>query len=419
MNNSFHASLVANAISNQETDLYKSLNESLSLETFQDSSTEAIKLITILRSINDQISVDNSIIDEASSDYLSLGKTLVERLNWPNNSIRIFPQGSASTKTLVKSSDASKFDIDAVCSVDLDLVEIEDPMDFYKKIGIGLDGWQPEAKKRCWKVNFNEKRYYLEFTPSTPLRHVSDSRYMQDSVTAGDRYSDTALAVVDTPTESWKTSNPEGFSQWVNEQSSRPLLKILLEKQMIDAYSSESVNPVPDQEVEVTDTLRLVIRLLKRHRDMSVRRGHVDSELKPISIVIVTLLTQCYEGLADLGINFEDPLELITKLVTLMPSMIEIRNGKYWIANPTVNGENFAEKWNENAQLKDTFLNWNSLLKDDLLEIAKLKNTIRRDDKISEVFGCRITRPNNPSGSGIAPKRPSSPHITPPSDGLA
>lgn len=229
------------------------------------------------------------------------------------------------------------------------------------------------------------------------------------------------MAVVDTPTKQWKTSNPEGFSNWVSDQSARPLLQWLIEKSTRESYSAESVTPVPEQEVKISDTLRVAIRLLKRHRDMAVRRNFIEPELKPISIIIVTLLTQCYEGLADKGAVYSHPIELLIDLVALMPHMVEFVEDKYWIANPTVEGENFAEKWNENHKLKQAFDIWTGLLLEDLNSIMSANDHVSRRKIIKEVFGCISAHsPNTPTeGGGLAPKQPTKPHVAPPSRGLA
>lgn len=41
-----------------------------------------------------------------------------------------------------------------------------------------------------------------------------------------------------------------------------------------------------------------------------------------------------------------------------MPHFIENRYGSYWIDNPTVRGENFAEKWNHKPERREAFYQW-------------------------------------------------------------
>ncbi len=384
-----------------------------------DIAQDLKALMQDLKAVNDHITVDNSDIESATNDYNKLAFALSEELPWPLETISVIPQGSASTKTLIRSPDNSKFDIDAVCSVSLPQDELDDPMAFYKKVGGALNKWNPDAKKRCWKVDFDNRHYYIEFTPSTPLSRIlqlnSENTFLRPN-----RYKDSALAVVDTPTQKWKASNPEGFSSWVSDQASKPLLTILREESNRASYDGENIAPVPEQEVELSDTLRVAIRLLKRHRDMSVRRNLIERDSKPISIIIVTLLTQCYEGLVNNGASYTHPIELLIDLVELMPYMIEDRSGQLWVANPTVEGENFAEKWNTDTSLKTSFDTWCKLLRDDLQQILSAVNETARSKKIREAFGCTAaSTPTPPGSSGLAPKKPTKTHKSPAKSGLA
>ncbi|WP_296592144.1 nucleotidyltransferase [Methylophaga sp.] len=423
MTETHYSYLVNQAIARRNNDAHinKTLQESLTLDSSHDSIQHLEVLAQDIKMINDHIKVDVSIFGEASFDYEGIAKKLVEKLHWPNESIRIVPQGSVSTKTLIRAPDNSKFDIDAVCSVDLSMIEVNDPMDFYNKVGCALEEWDPEPRRRCWKVDFKGRRYYIEFTPSTPLDKVPQSADSNITYFPSPRYSNKALAVVDTPTKQWKTSNPEGFSSWVNDQSSRPLLRWLQEGSKQYNYSADSVLPVPEQGVEISDTLRVAIRLLKRHRDMSVRRNYIEPNFKPISIIIVTLLTQCYEGLADKGAFYSHPIELLIDLVELMPHMVERRGNEYWIANPTVLGENFAEKWNENPKLKHSFDIWTGLLLEDLNKIIASTEINSRRQLIMQVFGCTANQnpPTSPNEIGLTSIKPTKAHKAPPTKGLA
>lgn len=393
--------------------------DSIALEEAIKSDTPLYRLAKELDTINQHITVDPEIFKEAAEDYDKIAKHLITKLHWSNDDIRIIPQGSSRTKTLIRSPDASKFDIDAVCAVDISRIEANDPMGFFDKIGNALAEWDPDAKKRCWCVDFPNRRYYIEFTPSVPLstvpkQIVAGIRYRSS------RYAETALAVVDTPTKQWKTSNPVGFAQWVADQAERRILmSFALEGRTLDSLASNSIESVPEQVVPLSDTLRIAIRLLKRHRDMSVRRGYIESEFRPISVIIVTLLTQCYEGLADKAERYTNPLQLLFDLVEFMPEMIEIRQGKYWIENPTVAGENFAEKWNDNSALKKAFDNWCELLVEDLQHLLSVKDERLLSDTLRKVFGSTGAAEVVPTPSGLTSRAPSRVHAVPPTRGLA
>lgn len=417
--------LVENArMQRQQSDL-KETFDSFSLEDLNESLKPIDRLVMALDSINKHITVDENIFNEAQRDYTKIAKELVTKLHWPNDAIRIAPQGSSGTQTLIRSPDNSKFDIDAICVVDLSKIDLDDPMNFFDTIGDGLSSWDPEPKKRCWTIAFSGRSYYLEFTPSVPLGMVPITESKNVIYGRSGRYGEKALAVVDTPTKRWKTSNPEGFIDWIAAQSLRQIVNWQIRDTLNVRHVSESVGAVPDQSVPLNDTLRIAIRLFKRHRDMSVRRNYIDSDVKPISIIIVTLLTQCYEGLADRGVTFNNPIELLIELAELMPHMYETRNGEYWIANPTVEGENFAEKWNSNPLLKKEFEKWTALILFDLRSILQIRNEGSLHTKLKEVFGCTGADklpPSNGNGensSGLAANPIKKTRNVPPTRGLA
>ncbi|WP_423680478.1 nucleotidyltransferase domain-containing protein [Undibacterium sp. WLHG33] len=372
--------------------------------------------------VNRHITVDAKMVAEAADSYLDLGQHLVEKLNWPSDAIKVLPQGSTSTKTLVASPSAEKFDIDAVCQVDISKIEAKDPMAFFDDVGKALKSFETEPMKRCWRIHYNEKSYYIDFTPSIPLSTVPETVRAKVKYGPTTRYHKTALAVVDCPTKEWKTSNPEGFAAWINDQSDRQVLR--LRKYAVEAMDSANVAPVPDQEVPLSDTLRVAIRLFKRHRDMAVRRGLITNETKPISVIIVTLLTQAYEGLADLNRTYSHPIELLCDLAEMLPNMPEKRDGRYEISNPTVHGENFAEKWNEDDGTRArTFLQWCKLLATDMTAILDASDPVEIRKRVHHAFGTNgADRSSGASGgslSGLAAAKPTTVTLVQPTRGLA
>lgn len=373
--------------------------------------------------VNKHITVDPALVGEAATSYEDLGKLLVDRLRWPADAITIAPQGSTNTKTLVRAPTAERFDVDAVCEVDLSRVEAQDPMQFFEDVGAALEGHEPQEKSRCWRINFPTKGYYIDFTPSVPLAKIplgqrGDVQYRPET-----GYEATALAVVDRPSGKWKTSNPAGFAAWVNEQARRQLLVQPLQKAEAMAQRAD-IRPVPSQEVPLSDTLRVAIRLFKRHRCMAVRRGHITAEFKPISVIIVTLLTQCYAGLADRHRLYNHPVELLADLAVLLPAMVECHNGQYVVANPTVHGENFAERWNtDEGQRAQAFKNWCRLLVTDLTYILGASEPTEVRKRVQKTFGCEgASFPNAATQgifTGLAPAQPRQVQPVRPGRGLA
>lgn len=371
-----------------------------------------------LHGVNEHIKVDEDLVAEASAYYQSIGQQLIRRLGWQHDDISVVPQGSVSTKTLIRSPTAEKFDIDAVCKVFLNRSAVWDPIGFFNQFQPALDGWSVTAKNRCWRIEELSHRYYIEFTPSVPLTLIPATMLPNVRYGLASRYRSTALAVVDCETKSWKTSNPEGMTSWVSDQSKRQLVLVsIMEKSANRAM--DGVAPVPEQAVPLSDTLRVAIRLFKRHRDMMISRGLLDGNTKPISIIIVTLLTQCYEGLADKGRHYSNPIELLRDLAELIPGMVEQRFGQWWIENPTVAGENFAERWNnDSGQRKTAFDNWCEQLEEDMNDILVASSDQVMRKRIRTAFGTPLSSTPLPPGQGLATQVPTRP-ITAPAKGLA
>lgn len=430
-----YAQLVEEAqeqLSNRSAGLREALNQLYDRATTTEDSARRLQQRDLLAPyareiayVNGHITVDRRKIDEATEAYERVAEVLVRNLEWNEEDIRVFPQGSASTQTLIRSSDGSKFDIDAVCRVNRSRIDEHDPIAFFDAVGQAIEELGAERKKRCWRINETNTDHYLEFTPSVPfgrsLEATMESLGLRRRPAAG--YEESALAVVDTPSESWKTSNPEGFANWVNQQSGRRLLREVMLSEDSGPTAMKGAEPVPNQEVDLSDTLRIAIRLFKRHRDMLVRRNVLEAEEKPISVILVTLLTSCYEGLAHQGRVYDHPIELLIDLAELMPNMVEIRQGQYWVANPTVEGENFAERWNEDdGARKRAFDVWTGGLHADLVRILKCHDEANLREVVRDVFGCTTPRPGSGDGSdgaGLGLKEPRRPRPAPKTQGLS
>jgi hypothetical protein len=376
-----------------------------------------------LNDVNQHITVPQEEIDAAAEAYTAVAHHLRKKLDWPEDAINVLPQGSASTQTLIRSPDRSKFDIDAVCQVDISRIDAKDPVGFFNTVGEALRELSPTPKKRCWNIDYTREPFYLEFTPSVPIEKVPP--VVLDSMAPRFRptreYLGTALAVVDNPTKQWKTSNPAGLSKWVDDTAKQQLIRQLAMDTTVFCRAAD-VAPVPNQEVEVTDTLRVAIRLFKRHRDICVHRNHIEKDFKPISIIIVTLLTACYAGLADLGRTYAHPVELLADLADLIPGMVHEENGKFRVDNPTVPGENFAERWNEDdGERRDAFITWCDILAADMRTILAAQDEQEIERKVRTVFGCGPDRshPGGPEYSVYTPPSRRPPPPAPRTSGLA
>ena len=148
-------------------------------------------------------------------------------------------------------------------------------------------------------------------------------------------------------------SNPYQYQKWF-ESRMKEVLEEARRKQA--SVIKCSIDDVPTYAVKTP--LQKAVQLLKRHRDVYFQE---DNDNAPISIIITTLAALAYH-------NERDVYAALCSIVRDMPKFIELRNRQYWIANPVMADENFADKWNETTAKKRAFDQWLSKVRLDLIE---------------------------------------------------
>jgi len=83
-------------------------------------------------------------------------------------------------------------------------------------------------------------------------------------------------------------------------------------------------------------------------------------ENKPISIIITTLAAHAYN-------NESSVIEALDSILNNMQNFIENRDGDYWIENPVMTEENFADKWNDEQEKRTEFMSWLKQARQDIL----------------------------------------------------
>jgi len=396
--------------------------DSISLEHFQPE-----KVLPLLHHVNDFISIKEDEIEAATVAYEDLANILVNKLNWPRDNIKIHPQGSASSSTLIRSPNSNeRFDIDAICEIDhLDAYK-DGPSAFFNKIGGALDDedFDVEMKKRCWRVQWRGEGYYIDLTPAVKSSNISLHENNVRYFAQDEHYSEDAVWVVNEPTKQWYSSNPRGFNKWISDRNFDSQFLILSPAlESLDAAYRAEAEPVPDQEISMQDNLLLAIRLFKRHRDIKVQRNLLSSDFKPISVIITTLLGQCVNAMRGNGRLYGSIVELLEVLAGTIPKLVYFDGNTPIIPNPTAEGENFADRWLEDDhQRMDSFFEWTELLKDDLKRLAVSQDDISRLEIIKDIFGCSgMTNPPDVprGGNPLATAIPGAPSRSVPDKGLA
>ncbi len=303
----------------------------------------------LLSKVADNLDISKTMRDKAIASYESVGEWLGGCVD--NANVRVFPQGSFALGTVVKPlNDKEEYDIDLVCLLEegqgLSGLEIKhlvgDRLKEHEKYRKMLNG---KEGKRCWTLHYDE--FHMDVLPCVPKDWI-----YRDPGFTNIRLTNKLRQNVYTS----KFSNPCEYQKWFAERMAVQLFELRT------AFAKQYKVDIADVPIyEVKTPLQRAVQLLKRHRDIMYQ--DVEEEKKddaPISIIITTLAAHAYENEGTL-------IEALTSILINMPKHIELRDGEYWIENPSIPEENFADKWNETTNKPKEFFRWLSKVKNDLL----------------------------------------------------
>lgn len=301
------------------------------------------QLNTILIKIAMEISITQKMLDEAIDSYEAVGKWLGSGIEYD---VRITPQGSMNLGTTIKPiSDKDDYDIDLVCMLEngQQLASIDIKNIVGKRLmehKIYRDKILAEGEgKRCWKMQYNS--FHMDILPCVPRILYNEPNFTDIRLThkiSSSVYED-------------RFSNPYGYKKWFEMRMINVLEK---EKESFAVRNKMEIKDVPTFRVKTP--LQIAIQLLKRHRDIYFQ----DDENAPISIIITTLAAKAYNGK-------ENVYEAIAEILNHMRDFIEIRNGVYWVQNPVMSEENFADKWQQYPERKEAFFDWLMKAREDFI----------------------------------------------------
>ena len=315
------------------------------------------ELFKILDSIGKSLDISEAQHNLAEERYKAIGRWLAEGeyciLGTGKKQCfkdgEIYPQGSIKLGTAVKPISTNEFDIDLV---------------FYTP-NISADNLTPEVLKdligdrlkkhntyknmlsetnRGWCVNYANE-FHLDITPSLDNHHEPHNE---------------SELVADTKLKQYMPSNPRGYAEWF-EKISNIIPTVTITKSMFESRNSilaledfATVTEIPEHNMNKL-LLKRFIQIFKRHRDVMFE-GKDDA---PISIIITTLATKSYLYCIK-KFSYDNEYDLMVDVLKNMPVFINELDGVYTVDNPTVDGENFAEKWNEKPIKKINFDNWHT-----------------------------------------------------------
>lgn len=301
-------------------------------------------LSQVLTHIADEINITGDMYDKAVTSYKAVGEWLGGGLRY---SVKIMPQGSMNLGTVIKPlDDSDDYDMDLVCLLEngskLPLDYIKNAVGNRLRENPAYSSKLEKEGKRCWTMQYDE--FHMDILPCVP----KDDVFIEPHITGIK-----LTHKLENGGYISKYSDPYAYHLWFE---SRMRDRLLVEKRAFAAKNKVDIDKVPTYKMRAP--LQKAIQLLKRHRDICFD-GH--DEHAPISIIITTLAALAYNG--------ENTLyEALQGIIEKMPSHIELRGSTYWVENPVMSGENFADKWEGEPIKRTRFNQWMMQVKKDLIE---------------------------------------------------
>lgn len=317
----------------------------------------------VLRALVDEMSIPEHMDEKARSRYGSIG----DWLNRDGSTIkaldpRISAQGSFMLGTVIKPvGDRDAYDVDLVCRLAAATTGMMSQAELKAAVGVEIRAYvrahnmsaAPMDGRRCWTIDYaDEASFHLDILPcvnaENEFRAALLAAGVYDTVGVSAR---TAVAITDKMSPGynwrggpWNISNPVGYGRWFRMRQAA-VLEEWRQKEKAVGRVYASVEDIPNHKVRTP--LQDSVKLLKRHRDVMFD----GDEDRPISIIISTLAARAYARQATIA-------ETLAAVLPAMDGLIEMRDGRPWVANPSYPLENFADKWAETPRKREHFQFW-------------------------------------------------------------
>ena len=285
------------------------------------------------------IDISDEMFEKAVGEYNALGKWIDQET--PDYKISIYPQGSFALRTVVRPiSDEDDYDLGLVCefaqSYGLSARQLK--VDVVKPLLVDYKRINGEIlnKRRCWHVEYEDvPNFHMDVVPA----------YANGS----------SIRITDHDEEidfyQYMGSNPAGYVKWFFDRCKKQ------HQLMYETYVRDHSLVIQQADVEevkrqkVKTPLQRAIQLLKRHRDIMFQDR--DEKEKPISIIITTVAAQLYQ-------EEDNVYDALMNILENAPQYIRnnMRDGLFFIENPSFAGENFADKWNKHPERARAFFDW-------------------------------------------------------------
>lgn len=321
-------------------------------------------LVEMLDSVFDNLDLTKTQRERIETAYKAVGNYLASCEHSLLEGALIYPQGSMRLRTTNKPLGQEEFDVDLILFLpNAAYANRDEIVRVVKQHLVDNDVYKElvEDLPRGLRINYKGD-YHLDITPAKAY----DLPRLQGH----------PLWVVDKHT-GFKESNPEGMAQGFDKACS--MLPVIRKAHVfMEALSNRSVAELPDQSKK--KPLNRIAQILKRHRDVwSQQDDNTHANFRPISVVITMLASLAYVEVVKSGKEYDNEFDLILDVIELMPHHIETSFNEVLITNPTMNPENYAEKWNrverhEGQKYRNAFYAWHRAAVDTFEHLASVNN---------------------------------------------
>lgn len=285
--------------------------------------------------IGEKIQITDSEYEKMKNHYEALCKHIDLNHVLSNEKGNLYQQGSFLIDTVVKPLKRDEFDVDMVAEFDVEWKPQHKVNEFYDKLYDSFDtklyGDKLEKYRNSIRINY-KGNYHFDIMPviKTCTKDV--------------------FKAPDVKMSKWVDRAPKSYSEWFNEKCD---LIMLNEGYILDnkAYFNTNIRDMNIDELKKPLSFRMkaplkrAVQLIKRARDVFFQG--VD-EYIPQSIVLTTLVANCYEGETEI-VGF---LKKVANSLKMLAMQEEVFN----LFNPIKNAnENFTEKWQFHDEYFDNF----------------------------------------------------------------
>ncbi len=324
-----------------------------------------IQLAQLLGTSIGAFDIPDDVYLRAVTRYQGVGAWLSD--HWAESAIdgTVYPQGSFPLGTVVQPINPwGEYDVDLVCRRDLSKESITQA-GLKEDVGAGLrlyvgsepDGYPTMSEgTRCWTLDYADEPFHMDVLPAVPDADAAPN----------------GILLTDKGLRAWQRSNPIDYASWFRSTMRQEFLRL---SEAVAVEKRMTVEAVPAWRVKTT--LQRTVQALKRHRDLFFARTPED---RPASIIITTLAATAYTAGGSL-------YEVLLDVTVKMPTLVERRDGVYWVANPVQPEENFADRWRRHAGRDRHFFEWMEQAQADFSGYGDDLGLDRVLEKIATTFG--------------------------------